>query len=314
MHLRFFRVAGWDSDKWVTKMFRDSSFVVCRSLLLTAAMLVVLSGCGEKKEQASAPAGQVVARVGDQVLTVQELETEFRWANIPADKRKDPEIVKRVLGDLVTRKYLLNQAMAAKLDREPTVLLDLLRARDQVLANAFSNRQLAARSSSVTKADVDKFIANNPAKFANQELISVEQVSVALDPATQSILEAMKSLGSLDEVDQKLTGMGIPHGRSTGVLNSAEIPDDLLKSIRARKPNDIFFARAGQNGVFLKIIGTEPHPVSGEAAAMLARQLLRTEMLKTDASMVGITARMEARYEGEYAKIMTDLPAKPLGN
>ena len=108
--------------------------------------------------------------------------------------------------------------------------------------------------------------------------------------------------------------MGIPHGRSAGVLNSAEIPDDLLKSIRARKPSDIFFVRAGQNGVFLKINGTEPHPVSGDAAAMLARQLLRIEMLKTEASMVGITARMEAKYEGDYAKIMTDQPAKPLGN
>ena len=84
----------------------------------------------------------MVARIGDQVVTVQELDTEFRWANVPNDRRRDPDIVKRVLGELVTRKYLLHQAQEAKLDREPTVLLDLLRAREQVLANAFAFRRL----------------------------------------------------------------------------------------------------------------------------------------------------------------------------
>ena len=34
------------------------------------------------------------------------------------------------VGEIVVRKYLLQQAMTAKLDREPGVLLDLLRARE----------------------------------------------------------------------------------------------------------------------------------------------------------------------------------------
>jgi len=165
------------------------------------------------------------------------------------------------LGELVTRKYLLRQAQEAKLDREPTVLLDLLRAREQVLANAFASRQIASRFSAVTKADIDRFIANNPSKFANQQILNTDQIVAPLDPSTQSAIEGMKTLSSLDEVDQKLTSMGIPHSRSSGVLKSAEVPDDLLKSIQARKPDDIFFARAGQNGVFFKIISSETRPV-----------------------------------------------------
>jgi len=106
---------------------------------------VALAGCGKKDQVATAPRGQVVARVGDEVVTTQELENEFRWANIPAEKQKDPTIVKQVLSELVLRKYLLQQAINAKLDREPCVLLDLLRARAQVLATAFVSRTVSAK-------------------------------------------------------------------------------------------------------------------------------------------------------------------------
>jgi len=37
-------------------------------------------------------------------------------------------------------------------------------------------------------------------------------------------------------------------------------------------------------------------------------------MLKTEASMVSITAKLEAKYEGEYATIMADQPAKTKSN
>jgi EpsD family peptidyl-prolyl cis-trans isomerase len=290
-------------------------FRTSRSLLLITAISAAVAGCGKKSEdQASAPNGQIVARVGDQVVTTQELDTEFRWANVPNDRRRDPEVVKRVVGELVTRKYLLRQALAAKLDREPTVLLDVLRGREQLLANAFASRQISTRASAVSKADIDKFIANNPAKFADQQIMNVEQISILFNPSAQSAVDATKNLSSLDEVDQKLTAMGIPHGRSSGVLNSAEIPDELLKTIQAKKPDDVVFARAGQNGVFFQVKSKEPHPIEGDAAAALARQLLRIDMLKTEASMASISANIEAKYEGDYAKIMADQPVRPSSN
>src|SRR6187431_487390 len=134
-------------------MFRGYVSRASRAALLLTAIAGALAGCGPKSEdQASAPNSQIVARIGDQVVTIQEFETEFRWANVPNDRRKEPAIVKRVLGELETRKYLLQQAMAAKLDREPTVLLDLLRVREQVLANAFASRQISTRASAVSKA------------------------------------------------------------------------------------------------------------------------------------------------------------------
>jgi EpsD family peptidyl-prolyl cis-trans isomerase len=248
-------------------------------------------------------------------VTVQELETEFRWSNVPDDKRRDPEIVKRTLRELVARKYLLQQATAAKLDREPTVLLDLLRAREQVLANALLSRQVSTRASAINQLDVDKYIANNPAKFANRQVVEVDQISFPVGPNAQSVIDSTRDLTGLGEVDQKLTSMGISHGRSSGTLNSAEMPDELLRLIDSKKPEDIFFVRSGPNGVFLQIRSRQTQPLTGEPAKAYARQLLRAEMLKTEASMASVAANIEAKYEGEYGKIMSDpTNQKPSGN
>jgi EpsD family peptidyl-prolyl cis-trans isomerase len=282
---------------------------VCRAAAILGLCGVLFAGCSKKSgEQGSASNSQVVAHIGEQVITAQEYENELRLLNIPAEKQKDPEVVKRVLNEMVARKYLLQQAIGAKLDREPNVLLDLLRAREQVLASAFISRSVSTKISAISKADIDKYIANNPLRFAGRKLMTVDQITFPLSANAQSVIDSTKDANSLEDVDQKLTAMGIPHGRSMGTLNSSEIPDELISSMRAKKPDDVFFVRSGQNGVFLKVKNEEVKPLEGEAAVNVARQLMRNDFLKAEAGMVSVSANLEAKYEGIYSKIMSTQP------
>jgi EpsD family peptidyl-prolyl cis-trans isomerase len=262
----------------------------------------VLGGCSKKSDEAAAYRGQVIAHVGDEVVTTQEFENELRITSIPSDKQKDPVVVRKVLGDLVARKYLLQRALAAKLDREPSVLLDLLRAREQVLENAILLRSVTSKAPG--KAEVDKYIANNPGKFANRKILSVEQIGFPFGSNGQAVVDANKNAKTLDEVDQQLTSAGIPHARQTSVLNSGDIPQDLYSAIEGKKAEDVLFLRSGPNGIFFKVKGEEVRPLEGEAAANVARQVMRAEALKGEASLAAYSANLEARYQGEYAKIM----------
>lgn len=280
-----------------------------RAIVTAGCLGLMLGGCSKKEGEQPATKGQVVAHVGDQVITTQELDNELRWANVPPDKQKDPEVIKRVLGELVVRKYLLQQALAAKLDREPGVLLDLLRAREQVLERGFLNRAAAAKSPG--KTDVDRYIANNPSKFANRKLLNVEQIGFPLGPNSQPVIDANKNAKSLDEIDQQLTGAGIPHGRQMGVLNSGDIPQDLYNEIEAKKADYVLFVRSGANGVFFKVKGEEVRPLEGEAAASFARQLMRADALKSEAAIAAYSANLEAKYQGEYVKIMQQAEGAP---
>lgn len=275
---------------------------VYRAIAMTFACALVLTGCGNEADRGAASKGQVVARVGNEDITTQEFQNELRLNNIPPEKQKDPAVIKQVLTELVLRKYLLQQAVTAKLDREPGVLLDLLRARAQVLANAFLTRTVA--NEPISKADIDNYIANNPSKFANRQLVAVEQIVFSLSANAQSVVDASKQSKSLDEVAQQLTSMGVQYGRSMGALNSSDIPTELFNAIQAKKADDVFFVRSGANGVFFQVRGEEARPLAGEAAANAARQLIRSDKLKTQLGMASVAANLEAKYEGDYAVIM----------
>jgi EpsD family peptidyl-prolyl cis-trans isomerase len=261
-----------------------------------------LLGCG-KKDQGTASSGQIVAHVGDEVVTTQELENEFRLANIPADKQKDPAVVKQVLGELVLRKYLLQQALNAKLDREPGVLLELLRARTQVLATAYLSRAVSATP--ITQAEVDRYIASNPLKFADRQLLATEQIIFPVGSGTQTVIDESKDAKSLDEVDQRLTIMGMPHNRAMGAVDSSEIPQDFFSAIQAKKADNVFFVRSGANGIFFVVNSEEKRPLQGEAAANAARQFIRVDRFRAETGMASVSANLEAKYEGEYATIMS---------
>ena len=56
--------------------------------------------------------------------------------------------------------------------------------------------------------------------------------------------------------------------------------------------------------MFFKVKSEESQPLQGEAAENLARQLMRADALKAEAGMATYSANLEAKYEGEYAKIM----------
>ena len=268
-----------------------------------------LASCGQQSsDKVAAAKGQVVAHVGNEVITTQELDNEFRLAGITPDKQKDPDILKRVLGEIVVRKYLLQQAMSAKLDREPGVLLDLLRAREQVLGNAMLNR--AASAKAPTKADIDRYIAKNTWKFTDRKLYSVDEIIMPLTPATQTFVNSNKDAKSLDEVLQQLTASGIPHGRQLGVLSSSDLPEELVSLIQKRKDDDIFFTRVGQNGLFFKVRAEEARPIEGEAAVNLARQMMRADALAAELGLAAYSAKLEAKYEGDYADLMKQGEAK----
>ena len=287
---------------------------VSRAMVLIVLCGFGLGACGKKNDAtAEAPKSQVVAKVGDQVVTVQELDNEFRLANVAIEKRKDPAMVKRVLGELVTRKYLVQQAIDAKLDREPTVLLDVLRSKEVVLANALATRDVTTKAGAISKADIDSYIANNPLKFADRQLLSIEQISFAMAATSQAVIDATKEMKTLDEVDQKLTAMGIPHGRSSGAVSTGDLPPELMRAVSARQADDIFFIRSGANGLFFKVVNQEPRALEGAEAINAARQYLRQDVARSDISMTSVAANLAAKYEGEYASMMKPDVGAPTG-
>lgn len=274
-----------------------------------ALAVAACAACTRNTDVEEAGTGQVAARLGTEVVTAPEIDNELRLARVPVESRKDPVLIKQMMDQLVLRKYLVQQAIGSKLDLEPNVRLDVLRAREQVLANEYMARKDAANS--IGKVEIEKYIAEHPSQFAQRRMMTVEQIRFALGPTTQSLVDANKSMSTLEDVDQKLTSLAIPHNRSVDLLSQSDLPAELTKALKARKPNEVFYARSGSTGLYFKVKSEEAHPLEGEAASYLALQHLKADAYRAQIAEALAAAREEAKYEGAYAKIMAtaDSPA-----
>lgn len=278
---------------------------VFQKAVAAAVCSLLLVGCGGD----SAPSdGQVIARLGKVDITVQELENELRLASIRPDQRDD-NTIRQVLGQLVGRKYLALKAVDEKLDQEPTVHLDLLRAREQVLANYALQRSVASRSAAIGKAEIDNYILSHPNLFENRKVITVDKITIPLTSNAKQAVEATLNLNSLDEIGRKLSELGMLHNRSIGTVSSNDVSEPVFQTLVNQKPEDVFFAAVGGTGTYFKAKAVENSPLTGDAATELARRQIMAELVREQTEKETASIQASIKYEGKYAKIMEQAPS-----
>jgi EpsD family peptidyl-prolyl cis-trans isomerase len=247
--------------------------------------------------------GQVIAHVGPDDVTQQELDNELRLAGISPDKRTDA-LVKAALSRVIERKYLVEQALAGKLDREPTVHLDILRSREQILSGAFVQRDLSSKMSTISKNEIDSYIQAHPRQFDQRTLFQIEQISFTPPKDAAALTAATKDAKSLDQVAAQLNQMNIKFSRGTATLDSATLPPEMLKALDARKPDDVFFIRSRGGGSFFKVTSVDPKPLTGDEASEFAKREVRAEIARKSAEDISQAALATAKYEGDYGRVM----------
>ena len=263
-----------------------------------------LTACGQQQQQPAATkeaAGQVIAKVGGEDVTIHELQNEYRRAGITPDKVNEA-ITRAALEEITRRKILVQKAKAAGLDREPTVLLDLLRAREQVLATAILQRDVQARVSTLGRAEIDRYINANSERFGRRVRFDVEQLSVNTPSMKQEFLDSIKDATSLDAIEAKVAEAKIPYTRGAGALYTGELPPQLTERLRDRKETDVFFVRTGPTSSFFKVRSESPDPLTGEEAQQRAQALMRNETAQSEVAKK--TEEAQVSYLGEYAKLM----------
>lgn len=106
-----------------------------------------------------APAEQVVARVGEQVIAVQDydqmaavlLEGPFREM-----EQIDGEARQRLLETMIAKELLLMEARARRLDQDPELAAEVARLEERLLINALYERQ-GLKGAEVSEAEVERY-------------------------------------------------------------------------------------------------------------------------------------------------------------
>ncbi len=219
----------------ISRPRKDRWRIAATVLALTGAL--ALAGCG-KKAEAPAVVGQVIAHVGPDDVTQQELDNELRLANVPADKRTD-EVDQ---GD--PDPHHRTQVSRPAGDRRPSSTASrpsisiCLRSREQHSGRGLRPARRLGSKVSAHLEERDRQLhpgASRPVRKAPDLQHRAGFLSARQD--MDALAAATKDFKTIDQVEGKLNEFGIKYSRGPGALDSATMP--AADAQGARRPESL---------------------------------------------------------------------------
>lgn len=255
--------------------------------------LLLLAGCDKQ------PGGQVVAVVGNEEVTLRELQAEARTsARVTGPEAEAANAA--ALRRLVDRNVLSDYARAEGLDRLPEYV-ERRRNFDQTLLAALAIRKLVGQPPKPSDAETQAFIAANPTLFAGRQRLDLDQIRIT-QPNAPSVVKALTDLQDMDAIAARLAAQGTPFQRGPAVLDTATIDAGIGKQIVALRNGEVFDINREGSTYITAITGRSPVAPEPSAWPAAAAATLREERAarKVEAEVARLKAAAGVRYDPAY--------------
>ena len=240
---------------------------------LVSAALIALAGCN-RGGAGSAPTGQVVAKVGGEEITQRELSAELGGFNSP-DEATTKKAQQAALNAIVNRKLLAHAAEEAGIKKSAEFQILQHRADELMLAKAYE-QQLASKLPKPSQQEVNQYIAQHPNTFAERKIFDLDQIRIPrnTDP---KVLDRLKPLHSIDEVEQVLLSAGVDYKRANAKLDAATAPPALTDQIVRIGSKEPFIIPTGDFITINQVKAAQTVPFTGAPATELAQKAIMSE-------------------------------------
>jgi EpsD family peptidyl-prolyl cis-trans isomerase len=208
----------------------------------------------------------------------------------------------QALEKVIERELLVQQALAARLDRDPKVAQSIEEARREVLAQAWLERAAAGGAS---RDEVRAFYRENPALFAERRIYRLRSLSVWAPAEAVEVLRAeVARAHQLDEVAAWLRSRGAKYSVDSLTQPSEQLPLAFLPRLARMKPGEIAFFSTPLGASVIQLAHAEPAPLAESQAAPLIEQFLagrrRLEAAAVEVKRLREIATIE--YLGEFER------------
>ena len=264
-------------------------------IMFLVVALLVLSACNNKDK----PAGQSMARVNGQDITVHQLNAELqRLGNTPGISRKE------VLDGLIARQLLTDQAEKNKIDRDPKVMQSIARTKEQILAQSY----LQTKISNIPKplaSEVEEFYQKNPQLFAQRKQFETKEITIDTKDLTPELSERMGTAKTLDEVQSWLDGHQIKYIPTQALRTSVELPPALVKAFSDMPSGSLFTIKQGEQSQLVLLQEVKSSPLTLDIARPKIEQYLTLQKTKeaTEAEIARLRAEAKVEYLNESDKL-----------
>ncbi len=272
-------------------------------LSCVALATALLAGCGGGDPAASAPAGQAIARVNGQELTVHQLQAEAASQPQPTDPAAAQKVKEAAALALLDRALLVQAASIDGLEREPAVVQQVARSREQVLASAYLQRVMA-EAGTPTESELKAYYDAHPELFAQRRGYVLAQV-VTDGTVPRAELDAQgRQLATPADLVKWLRQRGAPAQLRTVTLAAEQMPTAVLARLSELKPGQALVASIGDAVQVNYLLDTRPAPVLFTDTRPAIEQLLTVQRRQEAAQreLERLRAAAQLTWLGEFAK------------
>lgn len=206
-----------------------------RKLLACLSLALLTAACADSEKKK--PLTQVAAKVDGEEISIHQLNAVIAREGFAAGADSS-EFNRRVLERLIDQQVLVSQAVDAKLDRDPNVLLRLDMARREILSQAYLDKQLAGLSQP-TSGDVHSYYQNNPDLFSERRIYDLQEIRVQATPEIRKDLEQLvASDKSFEEMSRYIADRGVKYQIVEAVRPAEQLPLEVLPKLAELKDKE----------------------------------------------------------------------------
>jgi EpsD family peptidyl-prolyl cis-trans isomerase len=271
------------------------------------ACSLLLAACGDKKEKG---ASQTAAKVNKDEVTVHQINFVMQQQRGLRPEQADAAS-RQILERLIDQQLAVQQADALKLDRDPRVVQQLEAVKREVLARAYADK-VGESAAKPTPEEIKTYYDANPALFKDRRIYSLQEIKIEA-PAEQvpALRQQLQSARNIGEFLESLKTAGVRFTGSQAVRPAEQLPLASLNAFAQMKDGQAVFNPVPGGAVVIVLAGSRMQPVAEEQARAPIEQFLlndrKRKLLEDDRLRLRKDAAIE--YVGKFAEGAASAPA-----
>lgn len=271
------------------------------ALCSLAAGAVLLAGCGGGERKSDT---QIAATVNKGEISVHQVQTVLQRQPRLMAVDAGGTASARVLEGLIDQELAAQAARDASLDKDPRVVQSLEAARRELLALAWQE-SIAAKVSSPSSDEIDRYYEAHPELFAQRRLYIFQETSLEGTPEQLGGLPAkVAQAQSADDVATLLRQAGVRSSARAIAMAAEDLPQRLLEPLSRLEPGRSGYFAQGNTVRIYTVLQVHKAPVERRLALNAIGAYLAKDR-KSEAvsqAMKELRGKAEIGYLGGFAK------------
>lgn len=284
-------------------------------LIVSAVML--LAGCGDRKEKA---ASQVAAKVNKEEISVHQVNFVLQQQRGLRQDQADA-VSRQILERLIDQELAIQKAQELKVDRDPKVVQAIEAARREIVARAYSER-VGDAANKPTPQDIEKYFDDKPSLFKARRIYNIQELSIEVpSEKVDGLRDRLQTSKSIAEFVDHLKNGGFPFATNQIVRAAEQLPLANLDAFANMSDGQTTFNTTPTGAQVIVLVNARSQPIDLDRARPAIEQFLLNErkrdLIAKDLKDLRAAAKVE--YVGTFAdaaasesKSEAAVPAAPM--